>query len=139
MALTPTEELLATVPLFAGLSHKDLRQVSALATRLEFPAGRELTHQGDVGREFIVVLKGAVDVVVDGTVVNRCDAGSCFGEIALLSDRRRTATVLATSDVVVEVIGRREFAALLEDHPVIGAQLATAMAEHLEADEPYRT
>jgi CRP-like cAMP-binding protein len=139
MALTPTEELLAGVPLFAGLSRKDLRHVAALATRLELPSGRELTHQGGIGREFIVVLEGTVDVVVDGALVNTCSAGSCFGEIALLSDGRRTATVVATTDVVIEVIGRHEFNALLEEHPAIAEQLAAAMAEHLAADEPDAT
>ena len=137
MALTPTEELLAEVPLFAGLSQKDLQHVSALATRLELPAGRELTRQGAIGREFIVVLEGAVDVVVDGTVVDTCSGGSCFGEIALLGDGRRAATVLAKTDVIVEVIDRRDFAALLEDHPAIAEQLATAMAEHLAGDEHH--
>jgi CRP-like cAMP-binding protein len=136
MPLTPTEELLADVPLFAELSHKDLKHVAALATRLQLPAGRELTHQGGIGREFIVVLEGTVDVVVDGTVVNTCSAGSCFGEIALLSDRRRTATVVAKTDVTVEVIGRHEFNELLDQHPAIAGQLAEAMAAHLATDGP---
>ncbi len=135
MALRTTDELLAEVPLFAGLSRKDLRRVSSLATRLELPRGRELTHQGGIGHEFIVVLDGTVDVLIDGEVVNTCTAGSCFGEIALLSDRRRTATVLAKTDVVIDVIGRKEFSTLLEDQPAIAEQLKAAMAAHLGEDD----
>jgi CRP/FNR family cyclic AMP-dependent transcriptional regulator len=135
MALKTTAELLAEVPLFAGLSRKQLGRVSNLTTRLELAEGRELTQQGGIGHEFIVVLDGTVDVIIDGEVVNTCSAGSCFGEIALLSDRRRTATVLAKTDVVIDVIGRREFSALLEVDPGISEQLHRAMAQHLAGDE----
>jgi CRP-like cAMP-binding protein len=126
-----TDELLAEVPLFEGLSRKDLSRVSQLATRLELSEGRELIHQGRIGLEFVVVLQGTVDVVIDGQVVNTCHAGSYFGEIALLSDRRRTATVVAKTDVVIDVIGRNEFSTLLEDHPEIAKQLQEAMDRHL--------
>lgn len=135
MALRTTDELLAEVPLFAGLSGKDLKRVSNLATRLELPEGRELTHQGGIGREFIIVLDGTVDVLIDGEVVNTCTAGSCFGEIALLSDRPRTATVLARSAVIVDVIGRKEFSTLLHEQPTIADKLEEAMAAHLAADD----
>ncbi len=57
-----TDERLARVPLFAGLSKKDLKKVSSLATRLDLPVGKELTHQGATGNEFLVVLDGEVDV-----------------------------------------------------------------------------
>lgn len=135
MAVKTTVELLAEVPLFAGLSRKQLEQVANLATRLELGQGRELTQQGGIGHEFIVVLDGRVDVLIDGEVVNTCSAGSCFGEIALLSDRRRTATVLAKTDVVIDVIGRREFSTLLEIDPGITEQLHRAMAQHLAGEE----
>ncbi|MGA3146046.1 MAG: cyclic nucleotide-binding domain-containing protein [Acidimicrobiales bacterium] len=135
MVSKTTDELLAEVPLFAGLSRKDLKRVSGLATRLELRQGRELTRQGDIGREFIVVLEGTVDVMIDGELVNTCNAGSCFGEIALLSDRRRTATVVAKTDVVVDVIGRQEFSTLLQDHPAIAEQLKAVMAAHLGEDD----
>jgi CRP-like cAMP-binding protein len=133
--LKTTDELLAEVPLFAGLSQKDLKRVSSLATRLELSEGRELTRQGGIGHEFIVVLDGTVDVLIDGELVNTCSAGSCFGEIALLSDRRRTATVVAMTDVIIDVIGRQEFSTLLEDHPAIAEQLKAAMAAHLDEDD----
>ena len=130
-----TDERLAQIPLFAGLSKKELAAVSSLATRLDLPAGKELTKQGETGQEFVIVLDGQVDVVIDGNVVASRGPGEYFGEIALLSERPRTATVVSTTPVAVEVIGRREFRALVEDQPAIEAQLQAAMAERLEADD----
>jgi CRP-like cAMP-binding protein len=135
MARKTTDELLAQVPLFAGLSKKDLQEISGLATRLDLPEGRELTHQGGRGYEFIVVLEGTVDVLIDGNLVATCGAGDFFGEMALLDDRPRTATVIAKTDVIVDVIGRPEFSVLLADHPQIDKQLRAAMDRRLAEDE----
>jgi CRP/FNR family transcriptional regulator, cyclic AMP receptor protein len=129
-----TDELIAQVPLFAGLSKKELKQISSLATRLDLPAGKELTHQGKTGQEFLVVLKGDVDVVIDGKVVATRGAGDFFGEIALLQDRPRTATVVAKTPVSLDVIGRGEFKTLIADHPAIAEQLLATVAQRLDED-----
>ncbi|HEU5302145.1 MAG TPA: cyclic nucleotide-binding domain-containing protein [Acidimicrobiia bacterium] len=130
-----TDERIAQIPLFAGLSKKELASVSGLATRLDLPAGKELTKQGDTGNEFVIILDGEVDVVIDGNVVATRGSGDYFGEIALLSERPRTATVVAKTPVAIEVIGRREFRALVDDQPAIEAQLRAVMAERLDADD----
>jgi CRP-like cAMP-binding protein len=130
-----TEELLSKVPLFAGLSKKELRQVASLATRLNLAAGSELTHQGGRGREFIIVLEGVADVVIDGDVVATRGPGDFFGEIALLEARTRVATVLAKTDIEIDVIGHREFSTLLTDFPQIEASLRLAMQERLAENE----
>ena len=129
-----TDERLAQIPLFAGLSKKELGAVSSLATRLDVAVGKELTKQGEIGNEFVIVLDGEVDVLIDGEVVATRGPGDYFGEIALLGERPRTATVVAKTAVAIEVIGRREFRALVGDQPGIEAQLQTAMAERLDAD-----
>jgi CRP/FNR family transcriptional regulator, cyclic AMP receptor protein len=126
-----TDELLAQVPLFAGLSKKDLREISGLATRLDLPAGKELTRQGEPGNEFIVILEGNVDVVKDGNVVATRGPGDFLGEIALLEDRPRTATVVATTAVSVDVIGRREFKSMLGTQPAISEQILASVAQRL--------
>jgi len=133
-----TDERLARVPLFSGLSKKDLKKISGLATRLDLPPGKELTHQGSAGNEFLVVLDGDVDVVIDGKVIASRGPGDFFGEIALLDDRPRVATVVAKTPVSVEVIGRREFKALIEDQPEIAQQLLATMAQRLAEDEAQR-
>ena len=130
-----TDERLAQIPLFAGMSKKEIAAVSGLATRLDLAAGKELTKQGEIGNEFVIVLDGEVDVLIDGKVVATRVSGDYFGEIALLSERPRTATVVAKTAVSIEVIGRREFRALVKDQPGIETQLQAAMAERLAADD----
>jgi CRP/FNR family cyclic AMP-dependent transcriptional regulator len=134
MTSRTTDELLSRVPLFSDLSKKDLREISNLTTRLELPAGHELMHQGGLGREFVIVLEGTVDVVIDGAVVAQCGAGDFFGEIALLEGQPRNASVVARDDVVVDVIGRGEFSSLLDDRPEIEKKVRAAMAQRLADD-----
>ena len=93
-------------------------------------AGRHVTEQGEFGQEFLIVIDGSDDVIIDDVVVASLGAGQFFGEIALLEDRPRTATVVATSDVTVDIIGRREFADMLEVQPQIAERLRQAMGEH---------
>ncbi len=138
MELETTDEMLARVSMFAGLTKSQLRDISGLATRLDLPAGRQLTTQGAIGQEFIIVLEGDVEVVVDGDVVAAPTAGECYGEIALLDSRPRTATVVATTDVIVDVIGRRDFRELLKRQPQIAEHLQRTMAERLAANEEHK-
>jgi len=134
MALT-TEELLAQVPLFKDLSKKHLQQVSALATRIDAAAGKVLTREGEAGHEFILILEGSVEIRRGDDVVATRTAGDYIGEIALIEHQPRTATVVATTPVVLEVIGQREFATLLTDEPEIGDHIrATADQRLAELD-----
>ena len=134
-----TDELLADVPLFAGLSRSDRRHVGNLATRVSVPSGATLTHQGKPGREFLVVLEGTVDVVIDGETVATCGSGQYFGEIALLEHGTRTATVVAATDCTVDVINQAEFATLLADHPDIAAALEASRAQRLAQNASLRS
>ena len=126
-----TEDWLAKVPLFNGLSKKQLREVSSLATRLDEPAGTELTKEGRVGNEFIIVLEGEIEIRRGDQVVATRGPGSYVGEIALLDNRPRTATVIAKTPVVIEVIGRREFRTLLADAPELQDEIMSTMAQRL--------
>jgi CRP-like cAMP-binding protein len=133
------EEQLAQVPLFQGLSKKELKMISQLATYLEEPAGTVLTREGAVGHEFIIVLDGDIEVRQGDRVVAERGAGSYIGEIALLDHRPRTATVVAKTPIKIEVIGQREFAGLLAEVPELSQQLLAAMARRLEALDPGAT
>jgi signal-transduction protein with cAMP-binding, CBS, and nucleotidyltransferase domain len=134
------EELLARVPLFQGLTHRQLRDVSGLMTPISVKAGKTLTREGALGQEFFVVLDGEVEVTHDGKTLAVCGAGGYFGEIALLDNRPRTATVTAKTDVLVEVLDRREFAALLRKSPEISSQIMATMAQRLaELEESERS
>jgi CRP-like cAMP-binding protein len=126
------DERLAQIPLFQGLSKKELRNLSSLATRLEEPAGKVLTKEGQQGYEFIIVLEGEVEVRQHGEVIAKRGAGDYFGEIALLDNRPRTATVVAVTPVVIEVIERREFLGLVAENPQISQVIMATMAQRLE-------
>jgi CRP-like cAMP-binding protein len=125
------EEQLAKVPLFQGLSKKEMRLISQLATYLEAPAGTKLTTEGQPGHEFIIILSGDIEVRQGNRIVAERGPGSYIGEIALLDHRPRTATVVAKTPVSIEVIGQREFAALLADVPELSQQLLATVARRL--------
>jgi CRP-like cAMP-binding protein len=126
-----TLDYLGKVPLFQGLDKKHLQRVAQLATRLDLPEGKELIRQGEAGHEFVIVLKGELEIRRDDNVVATSGPGDYVGEIALLADRPRTATVVAKTPVAVEVIGRREFLTMLDNEPEIASQLEQAMKDRL--------
>lgn len=90
-----------------------------------------MTRQGERGREFFVLLEGEADVIKDGRTINRLGSGDFFGEIALVSDTPRTATVTATSPVRTLVITDRSFRRLMEDQPEIQGKVLAALAARL--------
>ncbi len=131
------DEQLAQVPLFEGLSKKQLRRISSLMTRIDRPAGQILTTEGQRGYEFFIVLEGEVEVRQGDRVIATRRPGDYVGEIALLDKRPRTATVVATTPVSVEVLSRREFVSLLAEVPQLSEQIMATMARRLadiEAD-----
>src|SRR5213596_3631876 len=86
-------DLIAAVPLFAGLSRSELGQVASIADEIDLPADKVLIREGERGREFFVLLEGEAEVARKGRKLATRRAGECFGEIALLSDLPRVATV----------------------------------------------
>ena len=125
------EQRLAEVPLFAGLSKKELRTIAQLATYLEEPEGTILTAEGESGNEFIIVLGGEVEVQQGGEVIATRGSGDYFGEIALLDHRPRTATIIAKTPVEIEVIGRQEFTGMLAEVPELAGKIMATMAQRL--------
>jgi CRP-like cAMP-binding protein len=125
------DQQLAGVPLFQGLSNKHLAALAGIVTTLDIEAGRELIREGETGHEFFVVLSGEAEVRKDGTVLAVRGPGAFVGEIALLLDTPRTASVVARTDMTIDVIERRDFKAFLADHPELYEQLLTAVAARL--------
>jgi cAMP-dependent protein kinase regulator len=122
---------LARVPLFRDLSKEELHLVSGIATELDLPAGKRITVEGRPGYEFVVIERGYVEVRHGERAVASRGPGDYVGEIALVADRPRTATVVAMTPVSVAVIGRREFNALLDRVPTLAAQVRAVAAERL--------
>ncbi len=124
-------ELIAKVPLFAGLAKQQLTRVASIADEIDLPEGKVLTRQGERGREFFILLEGEAEVRRNGRKLATRRAGEFFGEIALISDIPRVATVTATTPVRALVIRDREFRALLERTPAIALDVLTVVAERL--------
>jgi CRP/FNR family cyclic AMP-dependent transcriptional regulator len=124
-------ELIRKVPLFAHVSKRQLEQIAQIADEIDLREGKEMTKQGARGREFFVVLEGSADVKRNGRRINTLGAGDFFGEIALVSDKPRTATVTATSPVRALVITDRAFKRLMAESPEIQAKVLSALAERL--------
>ena len=108
-------DMLKAVPLFAAMRRKDLQAVERLADTVDLPAGKTLMRQGDNGNEMYVIASGSVGVVRNGKEVARLGPGETVGEMALLSEGPRLATVTTLEPSTVFVIGHREFHTLLAD------------------------
>ncbi len=94
-------------------------------------AGRTILRQGDLGQEFALIVEGDVDIVKDGEVVATIGPGAYFGEVALLDSITRTASVVAATDVTLEVIDRRGFNTLLDDLPSLSRSMLKGMAQRM--------
>jgi CRP-like cAMP-binding protein len=130
------DDHLAKVQLFRGLSKRQLRTVSHLGTRIDGEPGMVLTREGRPGSEFIIVLDGKVEVRGGDRVLATRGPGDYLGEIALLGTRPRTATAVAKTHVVIEVMSRREFSSLLLEAPELSDQLRATMTDRLTRHEP---
>jgi len=125
-------ELIKRVPLFADCSRGELGQIAQLADEIDLAEGKELTRLGQPGYEFFVLLEGEADVTQDGRSINTLHAGDFFGEIALVEDSPRTATVTATTPVRLLVITNRAFKRLLEEQHEIQRKVLVALAERVK-------
>jgi len=127
-------DLLKNVPLFAGCSKSELQRIATLADELDLGEGATLIREGERGREFIVVAEGTVRVTKKGKTVRDLGAGDFIGEIALVADVPRTATVTATSPVRLLVVTDRAFRGLLEQMPSLAKKVLQSLGERLHAD-----
>jgi CRP/FNR family cyclic AMP-dependent transcriptional regulator len=126
-------EHLKSVALFSACTRKELELIDGTTTELRFPAGQTLARQGENGHEFMVIVEGTARVEISGQTVATIGPGEFFGEVALLDGGPRTATVVAETDLVAEVIGQREFAGLVEDSPHLAKKLLVGLARRLRA------
>jgi CRP-like cAMP-binding protein len=122
------------VPLFAGLNKRQLAQVAAIAEDIDLRQGHVLIQEGDRGREFFAVIEGEVEVRRGGQTIFTGGAGDFFGEIALVTDVPRTATVTATTPVRALVIRDKEFRTLLQRTPEVALKVLETVAERVPAD-----
>jgi len=127
-------QLLAGVPLFAGCSKADLRWVAGATGEEVFAAGDEVIREGEPGFDFFVIAEGEADVRRAGRKVSSMGPGEFFGEIALVADVPRTATIVARTDLVLLTITDLDFRDLVMDQPSIARNVLRSLGERIAAD-----
>jgi len=127
-------ELLKNVPLFAGCSKSELRLLAKTADELDLREGTVLTREGRAGREFFVLIAGTAAVTRKGKKIAELGAGDWLGEIALITDSPRTATVTAMSSLDVLVITERSFRTVVETMPSIALKVLARVGDRLARD-----
>src|SRR4051812_21694704 len=131
-------DALGRAPLFAGLSKKELAQLAQVSEDLEVPAGKALCKEGEIGDEFFVIVEGDAEVTKDGKTLATRTGGEFFGEIALLQDSPRTATVTAQTPLRFFVLTRKAFRQLIRENPGVETKVLEALARRLieVSDDP---
>ena len=126
-------ELLRKVPLFEDLSKRELQRLATSFKETNFSAGGEIATEGQRGVGFFVIGEGEVAYLVDGQEKGRGGAGDYFGEVALIDEGARTATVRAVTDVTAYGLTPWDFRPLVEENASIAWELLQAMAKRLRA------
>lgn len=136
MALSSEEKgsVLARLPLFAGISAESLDRLAAVAGEQEFRTGQFIVRQGQVGTGLYVVVKGSVNVIRGAEdVVATLRAGDFFGELSVIDQHPRNASVQAVEDTSVLAIASWDFIALIESDPALALNLLKGLVARVRA------
>lgn len=128
-------DALGRCPFFADLSRGELRELAKVTEDMEVEEGKSLTREGAAGSEFFVIVDGEVAVTKDGSEIRTMGEGDFFGEISLLEDRPRTATVTAKTPLRFFVLTRQNFRTLLAQQPELEEKVTSALEERLRSTE----
>jgi CRP/FNR family cyclic AMP-dependent transcriptional regulator len=126
-------KLLKSVPIFSDLDGKELERIAASMKQRTFNAGDTVTAEGQTGVGFFVIEEGEATVTVGGDERRRLGPGDYFGEVALLNESARTATITAESDLRCYGLTSWEFRPLVESNAAIAWKLLETMAKRLRA------
>ena len=137
LAISPQDlALLRSVDLFAPLGPVELERLAEALEPVRVAAGLPVVRQGEEGDRFFLIVAGTVDVAVDGVNVREQGAGEYFGEIALLRDSPRTATVTAREDVELRALRRETFLATVTGHGGTAAAAEATAVRRLATARP---
>jgi CRP/FNR family cyclic AMP-dependent transcriptional regulator len=131
-------ESLGRCPLFENLSKGELERLAKVTEDLEVDEGKVLCREGEPAQEFFVIIDGDVEVTRDGKPIRTLGKGDFFGEIALLEDIPRTATVTATSPLRFFVLTRQSFWSMVQSMPDVDRKILRTLAKRALAtsDDP---
>jgi CRP/FNR family cyclic AMP-dependent transcriptional regulator len=129
-------DLLGNVRLFSTCNKRELARIASLVDEVEAPKGKVLVRQGDTGQECFVIAEGRAKATMRGKGTAMLGPGSFFGEMSLLDQGPRSATISAETDMRLLVLGSREFSALVNEVPVVAVRIMRGLAERLRDAEP---
>lgn len=132
----PKIEILKSIPLFSGLAGGELERIARLLDEVDVPAGKVLMRQGELGAEMFIVVSGRFTIERDGRTIAERGPGDSLGEIALLSEGPRTATVTAAEPGRLFVVGHRQFHSLMDLSPAIRLHVLDVLARRLRTLDP---
>jgi len=127
-------EALKRAPLFEGLSKKELIELARVTDDLGVAPGTVLCREGKVGREFFVIVDGEAEVTKGGKHIAVRKGGDFVGEIALITTKKRTATVIARTPLRCFILTQSAFRRVLDESPSVQRKVMEALAERLAAD-----
>ena len=135
MSLEEDALALAKVELFANVATKRLKLLALASSRVLFESGQALCVEGEEGDEAFILISGEADVSIDSSngaaIVARLKPNDVVGELAILRDMPRNATVTAVTDVATLRIGKQDFLNLLKEFPEVSVEVMRALAERL--------
>lgn len=135
MSLDQEVDILRKIPLFANIDPAKLKLMCFASQRLTFKPGQSLCDQGEAGDSAFIIIEGNADVVVENNgplVVAKVGKNEIIGEIAILCDVPRTATVVATSELTALEITKDLFFRMVTDFPEMGVEIMRVLAHRLE-------
>jgi CRP/FNR family transcriptional regulator, cyclic AMP receptor protein len=126
---------LSKIWLFSTSSNRELRTIRRALEEVTVPPGRVLCEEGTIGREFFLIVDGEASVRRNGRKVTTLGPGQYFGELALLDRRPRSATVISETEMLLLVLGQRQFNGVLDAVPALSRKLLAAMATRLRESD----
>ena len=126
---------LSKIWLFSACSAKDLRTIRKALEEVTVPPERVLVEEGTIGREFFLIVDGQASVRRNGRRIATLGPGQYFGELALLDRRPRSATVISETEMLLLVLGQRQFNGVLDAVPSLSRKLLSAMATRLRESD----
>lgn len=127
--------LIAQVPLFARCSKREIGHIATLATKVTAQEGDVIVEEGTSGGDFHIVASGEAEITIGGKKIRKVGPGDYFGEMSLLGNRLRSATVTAASRMNLYVIDAKGFNEMLDTTPSVTLSILTTLSARLRAAE----
>ena len=132
-------DLLKEVPLFSNLSKRQLNEISKHANQLTVPPGHVMVKEGEKGGAFFFIVEGTAQVKQGKKIINNLKRGDYFGEISLIDEKPRTASVIAEKDMTILVINKRSFDHLRETVKGLEYNILVSLCGYLRRAEDFNT